>query len=352
MAFSDIPSYVVTSLGYGWDLDTLDWIKSTMSANASQVAITNIPHVIVDSSPASSGLTNTELRASAVPISLATAPSTPVTGTFWQATQPVSSTTLATAASQEAVTSNSGTLGALNDAVTITLAVGHAGVGVTVLAGTLDATIRFEQSGDAGTTWSNITTVAHATLAQAATATLTNPNPTSYYTILVSDAATMIRVRISAYTSGSAVAYVNASQVISPFALSLSAGVPGQVVPLITTHIGGTDGGTSRALTIRSASSLPATTDTAAVVTLRETLDPAQGAASASQTGPMVQGIVSDVGPNFIPDAIQALSLTTDGLLRVTTLEARIPDYADIAPEFSSTSDSNQWEVVEVPFGL
>jgi hypothetical protein len=38
----------------------------------------------------SGGLTNTELRAAAVPVSLATAPTTPVTGTFFQATQPVS----------------------------------------------------------------------------------------------------------------------------------------------------------------------------------------------------------------------------------------------------------------------
>jgi len=35
-------------------------------------------------------LTDTQLRATAVPVSLATAPTTPVTGTFWQATQPVS----------------------------------------------------------------------------------------------------------------------------------------------------------------------------------------------------------------------------------------------------------------------
>lgn len=70
-----------------------------------------VSHVIVDSMPAGgSGLTDAELRASAVPVSLATvpshavtnvgtfavqvtsAPSTAVTGTFWQATQPVSGT--------------------------------------------------------------------------------------------------------------------------------------------------------------------------------------------------------------------------------------------------------------------
>lgn len=37
-------------------------------------------------------VTDTQLRATAVPVSMATAPTTPVTGNFWQATQPVSGT--------------------------------------------------------------------------------------------------------------------------------------------------------------------------------------------------------------------------------------------------------------------
>ncbi len=41
-------------------------------------------------------VTDAQLRASAVPVSLATAPTTPVTGTFWQATQPVSGTVTTT----------------------------------------------------------------------------------------------------------------------------------------------------------------------------------------------------------------------------------------------------------------
>lgn len=49
------------------------------------VSVSSMPAVAVTGT-----LTNTELRASAVPVSFATAPTTPVTGTFWQATQPVS----------------------------------------------------------------------------------------------------------------------------------------------------------------------------------------------------------------------------------------------------------------------
>lgn len=46
------------------------------------------------SNPTAQGLTDTQLRATAVPISLAVAPTTPVTGTFFQGTQPVSSASL------------------------------------------------------------------------------------------------------------------------------------------------------------------------------------------------------------------------------------------------------------------
>lgn len=54
------------------------------------VSVQNIPHVIVDSIPAGgSGLTDTELRASDVKVTL-DGEVVPVTGTFWQATQPVS----------------------------------------------------------------------------------------------------------------------------------------------------------------------------------------------------------------------------------------------------------------------
>jgi hypothetical protein len=42
--------------------------------------------------PVSGPLTDAQLRAAAVPVSVASMPSTPVTGTFWQATQPVSGT--------------------------------------------------------------------------------------------------------------------------------------------------------------------------------------------------------------------------------------------------------------------
>lgn len=65
--------------------DNLDVALSTRTKPSDQ------QHVIVDSG-VTTGLTDTQLRATAVPVSLATAPTTPVTGTFFQATQPVSGT--------------------------------------------------------------------------------------------------------------------------------------------------------------------------------------------------------------------------------------------------------------------
>jgi hypothetical protein len=53
-----------------------------------------LEHVSIDNFPSSQAvtgpLTDTQLRASAVPVSIASMPTTPVTGTFWQTTQPVS----------------------------------------------------------------------------------------------------------------------------------------------------------------------------------------------------------------------------------------------------------------------
>jgi hypothetical protein len=60
------------------------------------VSVSNLPGTqpvsgtVAVSNMVALGLTDAQLRASALPVSLAAAPTTPVTGTFWQATQPVS----------------------------------------------------------------------------------------------------------------------------------------------------------------------------------------------------------------------------------------------------------------------
>lgn len=67
-----------------WSDDLLCWVRQTAAEGAGgEVQVTNVPHVIVDSMPASEGgLTDAELRAEPVPVS----------GTFYPATQPVSGT--------------------------------------------------------------------------------------------------------------------------------------------------------------------------------------------------------------------------------------------------------------------
>jgi hypothetical protein len=77
---------------YVWDLNTLAWVPAqqallktdtlTVAADVSDRAGRLLGHVTVDSMPSTAvtgPLTDTQLRASAVPVSLASAPSTPVT---------------------------------------------------------------------------------------------------------------------------------------------------------------------------------------------------------------------------------------------------------------------------------
>lgn len=125
------PSYGVEAQNLVWDVETLAWVKSSASGGStpsSSVEVTNFPASQAVTGPLTNtqlratpldvavvsstggGLTDAELRAAAVPVSLASvpshnvtnagtfavqvtsAPTTAVTGTFWQATQPVSGT--------------------------------------------------------------------------------------------------------------------------------------------------------------------------------------------------------------------------------------------------------------------
>lgn len=84
--------------GGGGDGAINDGVSSTTKATVRASTVDGTKNGLVVVNPDGSnigggsggGLTDTQLRASAVPVSLATAPTTPVTGTFWQATQPVS----------------------------------------------------------------------------------------------------------------------------------------------------------------------------------------------------------------------------------------------------------------------
>lgn len=79
---------------YIWDTDSLAWVKYTGGGNGAggEVTVTNFPSTQAVSGP----LTDTQLRAAAVPISgtVGVSGTVPVSGTFYQATQPVSASSL------------------------------------------------------------------------------------------------------------------------------------------------------------------------------------------------------------------------------------------------------------------
>lgn len=208
-----------------WDDNLMTWVPQTVSAGVGDaVTVTNIPHVIVDSLPAEGGgLTDTELRATAVPVSLATAPTTPVTG-------PLTDTQLRAVA------------------VPVSLAA------VPSHPVTNAGTFAVQATGD-------------------------------FY------------------------------PVTQPVSIATMPSTP-VTGPLTDTEL--------RAVAVPvSAAALPLPADAASNTTLA-LLTLAQNAAAADQAGPMVQGRVSDSPESYTAATIQPLSLTPEGRLRVSSVEADI----------------------------
>lgn len=97
-----------TVANYVWDTNTLSWTVMTASAGGGPSSSVTVVNASIPVTQAGSWtvavtgpLTDTQLRATPVPVSgtfwqttqpvsIASMPTTPVTGTFWQATQPVS----------------------------------------------------------------------------------------------------------------------------------------------------------------------------------------------------------------------------------------------------------------------
>ncbi len=98
-----------------------------------------------------------------------------------------------------------GTLNANNATATVTTT-GQGGVGVLIAAGTLAATVVPEISYDGGTTW--VASVFFDPTANTTSANLvfTNPNAATTRTILIDGGVSNVRVRVSAFTSGTATA--------------------------------------------------------------------------------------------------------------------------------------------------
>jgi hypothetical protein len=133
-----------------------------------------------------------------------------------------------------------GALGALNAAVTVNCS-GLQTIGIQVAAGTLAGTILPEFSWDGGTTYSPGYFIGPASLGAVATLTFTNPNPAQGKMIAVIGGAGLVRVRVSAYTSGTCNVTVRASEVIAEF-VGLAGAQTGAAVPPMVLQVGGSDG--------------------------------------------------------------------------------------------------------------
>lgn len=103
-------------------------------------------------------------------------------------------------------------LGALNAAVSITMA-GLASAGFQITAGTLIGTITPECSIDGGTTWAQASFYDPSNSTVSTTLVFGSANTTKVLSVLPIGGSSNVRVRVSAYTSGTANALLRASQV-------------------------------------------------------------------------------------------------------------------------------------------
>lgn len=292
-----------------------------------------VSHVIVDSMPAGgAGLTDTELRATPVPVSGTVA----ATLTAGQQTMANSlSVALASDQTKPPRVSALVTLDGAADEVTLDT-LNYVSGGFTLYAGTLAGTLTFTSSAD-GVTWGGASVIRHSTIGQISSLVLTNPSPFADGIFLLSGPQRFIRVHVSAYTSGSATIQLQAVDTISPFALGLSLGIAGLTANAFRTLIGASDtGGIARNLI--AANSTPASTDYGSVVreaargqgtaatsipiVLASDQFPTPGATYTSQPSPLLQGVVSDTPQSYTPDTLQPISLTSEGRVRVSMVQA------------------------------
>lgn len=162
-------------------------------------------------------------------------------------------------------TSGDTTLGALAATCSVDVT-GFLSAGGRIDAGTFAGTLIFETSGDGGATWSQGAALG-PTGTQVSSLTLTNPNSAGNIEFLLAGQMTNVRVRVSAYTSGSLVIRIRASSILSSQSLSISSGISNLTAPFYTTVIGGIDG-SSVARQLRILNTANAGTEYAAVTQL------------------------------------------------------------------------------------
>ena len=141
---------------------------------------------------------------------------------------------------------STGALGALNATVSVTHP-GLTAVGMQLIAGTLIGTIIPEVSFDGGTTWNSTFFHNPGTGVIVSSIVFGSANTANAESIVGVGGAGMTRIRVSAYTSGTANITVRASDITTNVSL-LSQAATGSAVPPVTQQIGGSDGTDIRTL--------------------------------------------------------------------------------------------------------
>ena len=147
-------------------------------------------------------------------------------------------------------TTATATMGSLNAATTIAMA-GVAGAGMVLAAGTLIGTIVAEISMDGGTTWISAYFRDPTTGQKVTSIVFASANTVTTRAIVCAGGVSNVRVRVSAYTSGTASCSVSGGIIATVH--DLFAGTAGVAVPPTVTQVGGVDsGGLLRAIAVDS----------------------------------------------------------------------------------------------------
>jgi hypothetical protein len=133
-------------------------------------------------------------------------------------------------------TVGSGSLGALNSTVSIAMA-GQTSCGMQLSSGTLIGTIVPEISIDGGTTWVGTYFDDPVTNSKTSSLTFTASNTAATKTIIGVGGCSNVRVRVSAYTSGTTACAIRGNQANDPSLLY--AAQSGQILPVTTALVGG-----------------------------------------------------------------------------------------------------------------
>lgn len=158
---------------------------------------------------------------------------------------------------------SSGALGALNAAVTLALT-GESSAGFQLSAGTLIGTIIPEVSTDGGTTWVSAYFLNTGNNIQGSSAIFPISNPAVTASIIGMAGASHVRVRVSAFTSGTANLALRASAFQRN--ISLTEALSGGTAPVNVFQMGGSDGTNLRAFSTDSSGRLNVNQGTAAVL--------------------------------------------------------------------------------------